>query len=354
MSAANSHPLAQKAAAAWYDGQWDVAELLMRRLVREAPDLAAGHYLYACFLLAKGQWREAWPHFDRRIGLPPYTSYRTLFRQLPLWRGEAVGPEARLLLVGDMGYGDIIMCSRFLPQLASRFGAVTFVMPEGLKCLMAGQFPGVATIEVGEPMPAATHLGLTFSLMQNLDITPDSLDNRPYLKAEPTLVEQWRQRLGDGFKVGLAWSGSKLHPGDAERSLKAEQLKPLLAVPGVRLISLQFNTSPADLEGLAGIEHDPAIANATLAELAAVMENLDLVITVDSAPAHLAGALGRPVWVILQHVADWRWLPGRPDTLWYQSARLFRAPKRYDMDAAIKVMAEELAGIAQAGRQGVD
>jgi hypothetical protein len=336
---------AVKAVTIWREGDWATAELLLRRLAKEAPDFAAGRHMLATMLLAMGRWEEAWPHFEKRLGLDMYSMFMPLFRDRRYWRGEPVPAGSSLAVLADMGFGDILMCARFLPQAASRFASTTFMMPLGLKGLMHGQYPGIGLGESGEELPSTTHFTFSFDLPRCLGATPESLDNRPYLKADPVLVEQWRARLGEGFKVGVVWAGSRLHPGDAERSLKAAQIKPLLAVSGVRFVSLQRDASPEDLQTV-GIEHDPAMT-ATFADMAAVMTNLDLVITVDSAPAHLAGALGRPVWIAVQYVADWRWLPGRPDTLWYQSARLFRAPKRFDMDSVIAAMADALTGIAR-------
>jgi hypothetical protein len=149
----------------------------------------------------------------------------------------------------------------------------------------------------------------------------------PYLSADPEAIARWRSRLGDGpaLKVGFAWAGSPLHRNDARRSIAIEALAPLLRLAGVRWFSLQVGERAADLARLpGGLVTDLAPELADFAETAAAVHNLDLVIAVDTAVAHLAGALARPAWVLLRERPDWRWLLAREDSPWYPSLRLFR------------------------------
>jgi hypothetical protein len=174
----------------------------------------------------------------------------------------------------------------------------------------------------------------------------------PYLAAEPARVERWRERLGAaGFKVGIAWQGSR-NRIDVGRSVPPEMFARLAAVPGVRLISLQKGAedqlravSPPLRVEVLGEDFDQG-AQAFL-DSAAVMAHLDLVITCDTALAHLAGALGRPTWIAIKHVPDWRWLLDRADCPWYPTARLFRQTRRGDWDSAFEAMRVELASLAR-------
>ena len=152
----------------------------------------------------------------------------------------------------------------------------------------------------------------------------------PYLKAPEPCREAWRAPAGgdEGVRVGLIWAGSPDHPNDANRSLQADLYRPLLSVPGVTFHSLQTGDGASQLGrwDQAGRVRDFGPQIQDFADAAAAMERLDLVITVDTAPAHLAGALGRPVWVLLPHVPDWRWMLEREDSPWYPTMRLFRQP----------------------------
>jgi hypothetical protein len=160
-----------------------------------------------------------------------------------------------------------------------------------------------------------------------------------YLKADPALVARWAERIGtEGFKVGIAWQGTKAVRADHNRSIPLEAFAPLAAVPGVRLISLQVGPAVEQIAGLGGafkVEQLGADFDSgadAFVDTAAVMANLDLVVTCDTSIAHLAGALGRPVWLALKKYAEWRWLCDRADSPWYPSMRLFRQNERGDWD----------------------
>jgi ADP-heptose:LPS heptosyltransferase len=169
----------------------------------------------------------------------------------------------------------------------------------------------------------------------------------PYLHPEPERVASWAARLGkDGLRVGIAWSGRD-EAAAREKAFRLADLAPLAAIPGVRLISLQKGESAgqaADLPAGMTVEvFDDLDTDAAFVDTAAVMANCDLVITADSAPAHLAGALGRPTWTLLRKVPDWRWHLDRSDTPWYPTMRLFRQPARGDWTSVIAEVAQELA-----------
>jgi hypothetical protein len=171
----------------------------------------------------------------------------------------------------------------------------------------------------------------------------------PYLSVPADRLDRWRALLprGAGKRVGLVWSGKPSHKNDHNRSLAAEQLAPLLAVPGVSFVSLQREYRDADLAALARLpiaRIDHALGD--FADTAAAIEQLDLVIAVDTAVAHLAGSLGKPLWLLLSDVQDWRWLRDRTDSPWYPSARLFRQPHAGAWDGTVAAVARELTAFA--------
>jgi ADP-heptose:LPS heptosyltransferase len=212
--------------------------------------------------------------------------------------------------------------------------------------LAATTFAGVAqVIRDGDvPPPFELHcplLSLPFAFGTTLDTVPAAV---PYLKVDPGAAARWRERLGSDLKVGLVWAGSPQHKNDRNRSIAFERLAPLLAVPGVRWFSLQVGERRADLAQAApGTIADIADGLTDFADTAAAIAALDLVIGVDTAAAHLAGALARPVWVMLPFVPDWRWLIGREDNPWYPTLRAFRSPRRGDWEAVVAEVAEALA-----------
>jgi ADP-heptose:LPS heptosyltransferase len=174
----------------------------------------------------------------------------------------------------------------------------------------------------------------------------------PYLRADPNRIERWKRRLGsNGFKIGIAWQGNSKARIDSGRSFAVTEFLGVSQIPGVRLISLQKREGREQLDRLpAGmkvetLEEDFDAGPDAFLDSAAVMENLDLVISSDTAIAHLAGALARPVWVALKHVPDWRWLMERRDSPWYPTARLFRQPSREDWTSVFAAMEKELAAL---------
>ena len=189
-----------------------------------------------------------------------------------------------------------------------------------------------------------------------LHTTPDTIPAKvPYLFADPVRVAAWRERLDACLpprtrRIGLAWSGRPTHPNDRRRSLALARLAPLAAVGGVSFVSLQKPLPPSDVPSMSLFPGLSDIAG-DFGETAAMIANLDLVISVDTAMAHLAGALGKPVWILLPQAADWRWMIERSDSPWYPTARLFRQKTPGDWDP---VMAEAAAALAEHVRAGAD
>jgi len=237
-----------------------------------------------------------------------------------------------------------------VPQLLASGAAVTVLANRRLHRLLATVAPGIVFVDAVTPqMPFDFQLAL-MSLPRVLGIRPDTVPAQvPYLRADERRGDIWRARLGEsGFKVGIAWQGNPIGSIDNGRSIPLKEFAPLAAVEHVRLISLQknFGTEQLDVRPAGMIVETPGFAfddgADAFIDTAAMMMNLDLVVTSDTSIAHLAGALGRPVWIALKTVPDWRWLLGRGDCPWYPTARLFRQERIGDWSGVMAQMAAAL------------
>jgi len=269
----------------------------------------------------------------------------------PLWHGEDIAGRT-ILLYEEQGRGDVIQFVRYAPLVASRGARVVLEVGADLVELVRS-VPGVdAVVARGEPLPPMDVQCPLLSLPHVFGTTLASVPATvPYLSADPARVAAWRGRLVGGdskgeLKVGLVWAGNPAFATDRERSPGLAALLPLLEVPGVRFYGLQLGPGR---DALAERAMPPAFTDlaphiADFTDTAAIMDNLDLVISSCTAPAHLAGALGRPVWGLLSFAADWRWLADRADSPWYPTARLFRQPRPGDwaaVAAAVRAALEE-------------
>lgn len=306
------------------------------------PDHAPSHVHRAQALLLSGRYKEGWEAYEARWTLPaPLTRRAPL--STPLWDG---GPfTGRLLVYAEQGYGDSLQFARFLPHVAERGGTVILDVPPALHRLFASLGSDYEVTRQDEPTPAHDFRIPMMSLPRVLDMT---LENLPapeaYLHA-PDDGGVWRDRLADArrCKVGLAWRAFAERRGSAHRSVPLTALAPLFKIPDIAWISLQKETLQDDLPLPAGMRDVSPFLN-DFADTAALIGQLDLVITVDTAVAHLAGALGRPVWVMLPHGSDWRWLMARSDSPWYPCARLYRQDGTRTWTPAADAVARDLAG----------
>jgi Tfp pilus assembly protein PilF len=311
------------------------------------PAHRSAHFNLAYLLLRQGRFAEGWPHFEARDW------YAALAARLPCprWEGEALDGRS-ILVTYEAGHGDMIQFCRYVPLLkGAGAGRVTLICHPALK-----QF--FQTLEGVDELLAYTEVNSTegwdcwtplMSLPHRFGTTVDAIPAPiPYLAVEADKRAFWAQELaGEGLRVGLVWRGNPRFENDAERSLASlDLLAPLAGIAGVRYFSLQkgFGEDEA-LTPPAGMTLRPLGEQITdFADLAAVVANLDLVISVDSAPAHLAGALGVPCWVLLpDYKTDWRWFKDREDSPWYPGAmRLFRQPEGGGWQPVIAVLAKAL------------
>jgi tetratricopeptide (TPR) repeat protein len=306
-------------------------------------DHADGHLALAQNLLACGEFEAGWREYEWRNLTEAGRATMPSMTSAP-WNGMRI-PNGRLLLVGDQGYGDTIQFARYIGMAAERCQEVVLGCSAEMAPLLQA-LPGVTQYcSRWTDVPGhAAHCRLS-SLPYLLHTTPETIPaDIPYLRADPARVAFWRDRLAESLprdrrRIGLAWTGRPTHPNDRRRSIPLERLSALSKRGRAAFVSLQKPMPARDLPLLTRFSGMTDLSDqlTDFGETAAVMANLDLVITVDTAVGHLAGALGCPVWIMTPKAADWRWMMDRTDSPWYPTARLFRQPVPGDWDS---VMAE--------------
>lgn len=275
----------------------------------------------------------------------------------PVWDGSPLQGRT-LLILAEQGLGDTLQFIRFATQASRLGGRVIVACPQVLARVVA-TCPGVdGVVAEGCPPPDFSCHVPVMSLPRILGTTLESIPAEiPYLRPDPERLDHWRSELGatDGFKIGIVWQGNPAHSRDRERSCRLSRFEPLARIPGVRLFSLQKNHGLEQLQEVAGRFTVTELGSRLddLADTAAVMRWLDLVISVDSAPAHLAGALGVPVWLVLPSVCDWRWMTDHDDTPWYPSMRLRRQRRFGDWNDLFARLAHELSYIVSSSRDSL-
>jgi hypothetical protein len=319
------------------------------RAIALAPDLAEAHWTKGLLCLSVGDFARGWAGYDWRWRRDGELQPRA-FTQ-PQWRGETLIGR-RILLHAEQGFGDSIQFIRYLPMVAEKGGKIILEIPDGLVPLVENATNIDSIYRRGDALPHFDVHCPLMSLPLAFGTTVDSIPAAvPYLQAPAGRAKIWRDRLADlgRPRVGLVWSGKPSHKNDHNRSIALPQLKPLLSVAGAQFVSLQREYRGNDVAALGQLpirRIDGLLAD--FGDTAAVIGELDLVIAVDTAVAHLAGAMAKPLWLLVPHIQDWRWLHGRNDSPWYPTARLFRQPQIGDWDGAIGPMAKELADFAKA------
>lgn len=322
----------------------DEAIAVYRQCLSLNPDHGDAHWNLALLLLMTGDLTHGWQQFHWRhrrskAGVP---------RQFPVpaWDGSPLQGRT-ILLYGEQGAGDTLQFIRYVTLVAGRGGTIVVECQHaGLKRLLQG-IPQVSAVFVqGETLPPfhchASLLDLPALFATTLATVPATV---PYLAPDPTLVAAWRQRLDSpaALKVGLVWAGNRRHENDGNRSMSAEKFQLPNGLPDVAYYSLQVGDGPLAMP-LAMDSIDVTGQIVDFADTAAIIANLDLVITVDTAVAHLAGALGKPVWVLLPFVPDWRWLLDRDDSPWYPTMHLFRQQHAGDWEGVLARVGDALTG----------
>lgn len=325
------------------------------RAIELDPGFKGAYWNRSLIHLLRGNLRQGWREYESRFESPDVVRrFGRRHFDKPLWGGEPI-PGRRLLVYSEQGFGDSIQFCRYLPLLRQRVDRLVFeTRPELMRLMQT--LPGA--IECIEQRSDGAMPGIDFdcqiplmSLARIFDTTLETIPAQiPYLSADPRLTAQWAERMaGEGLKVGVVWAGNPSHQNDRRRSMALAELAPLAQLPGIVLYSLQKGAAAQQIAsvpaGMELIDLGPAIAD--FADTAAIIANLDLVVTVDTSAAHLAGALGRPVWVLLSHPPEWRWMLERDDSPWYPSMRLFRQGPSREWGGVVEQVAEALRPLLQ-------
>jgi tetratricopeptide (TPR) repeat protein len=319
-------------------GQNEKAKECFRRALSAGGEFPLARFNLAMVQLLTGEFREGWAGYETRWkarSIPTPARYA----QLGVWAGDDLGGR-RILLDCEQGFGDAIQFARYIPVISGRGGKPILTMQPALRRLLQ-TVPGLEGIVCPpEQLPPFDVQCPLMSLPHVLGTTLETIPgNVPYVFADPALVENWRQRFGqDGRrKIGLCWWGNPTHAADRTRSFSLEVLAPLGQVPNTWFCSLQKGAAAVQAAsapaGLAITDWTAELSD--FADTAALIANLDLVISCDTAVAHLAGAMGKPVWLMLPYVADWRWMENRSDSPWYPTMRIFRQERAGDWQTPV-------------------
>jgi hypothetical protein len=310
--------------------QSDEARGLWRRLRGRAPraenarmDDAAGpeqaRFLRALSLLRDGRLAEGFAEYESRFSIVPPANL-----PVPLWRGEDLKGKS-LLVHPEQGYGDLFQFVRYLPMLARRGARVVLTVYEDTLRLLKETGGADSVVALNATIPAPDFHAPLLSLPHRFGTTLETIPTAvPYLEAPADLSTKLRRRPGTRLAIGIAWAGQPSHGNDGNRSMPLSLLAALAEIPGVEVYSLQVGDHRRDLEGETRIAGDLGDILTDWARIAAALKTFDLLVSVDTAVVHLAGALARPCYVLLPHVADWRWLKEREESPWYPTLRLFR------------------------------
>ena len=321
---------------------------VLKRILRRHPDDADLQWNLAISHLLRGELAEGFAAHESRF-LADSLGWRKPAPDFgrPRWTGRESLAGKSILLFAEQGLGDSIQFLRYVPGVAAQAGRVVLRLPRALSVLVADLPDNCRVVLESEPAPATDYQCPLMSLPLARGTTPGSVPaNVPYLSADPARVDAWRRRLARqraSLRVGVVWSGSAAHVNDRNRSIPLELFR-RVAAPGVQFVTLQPEVRMADrpaLEAWTGLARFGEELR-DFADTAALICALDLVVTVDTSVAHLAGALARPVWILLPHFPDWRWMLDRDDSPWYPTARLWRQPAPRDWISVLDAIRAEL------------
>jgi tetratricopeptide (TPR) repeat protein len=312
----------------------DEAAALCEAALACDPEHAEARWALTLALLRKGDYARGWPLYARCEWEGPAKARFAAQFETPMWRGEPLDGRTLLILASE-GLGDTLQFSRFAKVLTAQGARCVLACDPKLHGLMR-RTPGVAAV-IARDAPTPEHdvwveqMSLPWLLGATIDAIPSCEGD---MVVDARKAAAWAGRLPPGRKVGIVWSGNPTHPNDARRSMATAEIAPLLAAPGWTPVSLQVGPRSGEIASLFGVaDHSAALAD--FEETAALVANLDLVIAVDTAVAHLAGAMGKPTWVLLSATAEWRWLAGRDDTPWYPAMRTFRQARLGDWTGVV-------------------
>jgi tetratricopeptide (TPR) repeat protein len=315
------------------------------------PQRVDAHYSAATALLSKGDFRRGLAEYEwRRRSGAGTASVVQPFRE-PVWVGEGPLRNKTLLVHAEQGMGDVLYAVRYVPALARQGARVVLQVHAALKPLLGGLEGAALVVTRGEPLPAfdcqCPVMSLPYAMKTELATIPAEV---PYIGAPADRVSHWRERIPHAaLRVGIVWCGNPAFKEDGRRSLKLAQIEPILATADVSFVSLNPGIGEHERAAIAGRSNVLHLGSELrdFADTAAVIAQLDLVITSDTSVAHLAGAMGRPVWIMLGFAPDWRFAHDREQSSWYPTARLFRQNAPGDWAGVIERVGLELSAIVQ-------
>jgi Tfp pilus assembly protein PilF len=323
-------------------GNLDAAIESYQKALSIDPNLTEAHFNLGFSLLCSGQFTQGWQQHEIRhnLQLRKQNSISLPNVSFPQWQGESIAGKS-LLIWHEQGLGDEIQFCRYVSVLKNQgVMHITWVCKKPLQSLFLSLKEVDAVVTEKEAGLIRAHdywtlaLSIPFHCKTTLETIPASV---PYLYGKPKLIKKIAANLGQmtHFKVGICWKGNTAHKNDKNRSPGIERFKPLFKLAGVKFFTLQPGTRSEFIAatGTAGVDIGHEIDATNFEEATALIMNLDLVISCDTSIAHLVGALGKPVWLVLPFDPDWRWLLQREDSPWYPSARLFRQTQRDDWDS---------------------
>jgi len=334
----------------------DEAEQHLLRAITINPDHfeAQSNLMFA--MLIRGDYIEGFTRHEKRFGVGPAATRASnqeiinIFKSIPAWNGDSL-EHRNLLLWTEQGLGDSLMMMRYIPQIAEKFGGTIDVWCEPELVRILQTVPSITRViaknENMEMRPNTVHcpmMSLPFIFKTTLATIPGKV---PYLTMPTNQTSAWATRLAQhhGLKVGLAWAGNPAKSNDSLRSIGFGLLAPLLAIPGICFVSLQKGTASQPPESVKLLDWMPQCQD--LIDTAALISGLDVVICVDTSIAHLAGALGKPVWLLNRFESEWRWMIGREDSPWYPTMRIFRQPALHNWEHPVEQIRQALIGMIE-------
>lgn len=332
-------------------GDVDSAVPMFNRAITFHPEFVDAHWNLAHALLLRGDFSRGWEEYEWRWKKREFESLRARYG-MPDWDGSSAGGE-RLLVFAEQGFGDLLQIARFLPLLGAQGVHVILEVPQSMVRLLS-TLRGVGEIVArSDTIPQADAccgiMSIPYHCCATRSILPGTM---PYLRASVAQTAMWQSRLPFSeprLRVGIAWKGSATNPAGSYRSMNVHELNSLLDVPGVEWISLQKEESHPQQQSVFPHRrfHDVSHFLTDFSETAALIMSLDLVISVDTAVAHLAGALGKPVWTLISQPPDWRWLLGTTQSPWYPTMTLYRQSEHGAWAPTIGAVKADLARLLE-------
>jgi Flp pilus assembly protein TadD len=307
------------------------------------PELAKAVYNRGLLKLRLGDYEQGFKDHELRWLQPGAQAIFKGFENIKMWDGRNLG-DGSLLIYAEQGMGDVLQFVRYIDEISKRVGKIFLKCHPPLHSLLSR----LPKVELVAPNTIPEHFD-TFAPVMSLsficDSTVDNIPNEPFLKSQPELVKKWKKEINDGFNVGFVWGGSLDHMNEKNRSCRLKDFSSLFDLEEISFYSLQVGRNTAELKKICEQKTNLKDLGSLVSDFddtAAIIDNLDIIILVDTSVAHLAGALGKKTWIILPYVPDWRWLKDKNYTPWYPTMKLFRQETPGNWEDVFKRVKKEL------------